>query len=128
HRLVWFGHKELGEVLVAAQEVDGSFSFESLEIFGCNGVKRGNRRLISDVLNRCERAVGWMNDASGIWKDWILSNGIRKFIFRSPHDSDLRQYHMADRYVEILQPWLETQQPFSLSAVDMDLESLNLSA
>lgn len=127
YRMVWFGHKELGEVFVAAQEVHCSYSFDSLAILGFNGKNRGNKNPISDLLNRCERAVVWLNDTSGIWKDWIVSHGIKNFICRSPHDLHLRQHHMADRYVEILHPWLTSQQPIHSSAVDIDLESFSFS-
>jgi heptosyltransferase III len=110
HSIFWFGHKGLGDVLVAAQEVHQSYSFDNLNFLGNAGGHSPHLKLFSSLFNRCDRAVGWMNDPEGIWQRFFTTVGIKSFILRSPHDPGLRQYHMADRYVETLLPWLPTQQ------------------
>ena len=113
HRMIWVGHKELGDVFVDAREVYQSYSFDSLNFLpygGTAGIQQGQFPLLFD---RCERAVGWMEDSDGIWGRWFRAVGIENLILRSPHDPSLLQDHMADRYVETLQPWFNMQQAFN---------------
>lgn len=110
HRMVWFGHKELGDVFVDAHEVHQSYSFDSLNFLAYDGNKGVQQRLLSSLFDCCERAVGWLGDSDGIWRSWFGTVGIKHFILCSPHDPSLRHSHMADRYVETLQPWFPTQQ------------------
>jgi len=113
HRMIWFGHKELGDVFVDAREVHQSYSFDSLNFLAYEGAKGFCQVLFSSLFNRCERAVGWMEDSDGIWRSWFKAVGINNLILRSPHDPSLFQDHMADRYVETLQPWFNTEQAFN---------------
>lgn len=115
YRLIWFGHKELGDVFVDAHEVHQSYSFDRLNLLAFGGINGFRQKPISSLFDRCERAVGWMDDSEGIWRKWLRSMGIQNFIFRSPHDQALRNVHMSDRYVEILQPWLPSRQTFNQS-------------
>jgi len=108
HRMIWIGHKELGDVFVDAHEVHQSYSFDSLNFLGgAKGLQQGQ---FPSLFDRCERAVGWMEDSDGIWVSWFKTMGISNFILRSPHDPSLSHVHMADRYVETLQPWFTTKQ------------------
>ncbi len=115
HRMIWFGHKELGDVLVNAHEVHQSYSFDKLNLLAYGGAKGFGQGPFSSLFDRCKRAIGWMDDPDGIWGSWLTSVGIRNFILRSPHDPVLRNVHMADRYVEILQPWVTSRQTFKQS-------------
>lgn len=113
HRMIWIGHKELGDVFVDAHEVHQSYSFDSFNFLaygGPKGIQQGRFPLLFD---HCERAVGWMDDPDGIWRSWFKAIGIKNFILRSPHDRSLLHDHMADRYIETLQPWFNTQQGFN---------------
>jgi ADP-heptose:LPS heptosyltransferase len=106
HFIVWFGHKELGEILVACREVHHAYSFDDIHSLtsGNSGlIKKGN---YSDLFDHCELAVGWMDDSDGRWKAYLYSAGIEATIVRSPHDPTLHAYHMNDRYLETLEPWL----------------------
>jgi ADP-heptose:LPS heptosyltransferase len=114
HRMIWIGHKELGDVFMRAHEVHQSYSFDSLSLLAYGGDKGLQQRLLSSLFGRCERAVGWLGDSDGIWRSWFGTVGIKYFILCSPHDPSLRHTHMADRYVETLQPWFSTQQAFNL--------------
>lgn len=98
-----------------AHEVHQSYSFDSLNLLAFDGIKGLREGPISSLFDRCERAVGWMEDSEGIWQKWLRSIGIQNLILRSPHDQALRNVHMADRYVEILQPWLPPRQTFNQS-------------
>lgn len=113
HRMIWFGHKELGDVFVDAHEVHQSYSFDSLNFLAYGGDKGLQQRLLPSLFGRCERAVGWLGDSDGIWRSWFGTVGIKHLILCSPHDPSLRYSHMADRYVETLQPWFPTQQVFN---------------
>ncbi|PJA78105.1 MAG: hypothetical protein CO149_05845 [Nitrospirae bacterium CG_4_9_14_3_um_filter_51_5] len=117
HRLIWFGHKELGEVLVDAQEVHQSYTFDRLEFLAHRETYDFHQENFLSILRRCERAIGWLEDSGGIWRNWLKAAGIKNCILRSPHDPTLLNDHMADRYVEILQPWVQTTQ------VQSDLET-----
>jgi lipopolysaccharide heptosyltransferase III len=110
HRLIWFGHKELGDVLVDAREVHQSYSFDRLEFLAYRGKNDSNQENFLSILRRCDRALGWLEDTDGIWRSWLKAAGIQNCIFRSPHDPTLLNNHMVDRYVEILQPWARTTQ------------------
>lgn len=110
HRLIWFGHKELGDVLVAAQEVHQSYSFERLDFLTYGGTNDSPQKNFLSVMRRCERVIGWLEDTDGIWRSWLETAGIQDCILRSPHDRTLLNHHMVDRYVEILQPWVQTTQ------------------
>ena len=110
HRMIWFGHKELGSVFVNAHEVHQSYSFEELSFLGFSESADSQLGMIPSLFSRCERAVGWMEDSDGIWRSWLRRVGIKHLILRSPHDLSLRHFHMADRYLEILQPWFSMEQ------------------
>jgi ADP-heptose:LPS heptosyltransferase len=110
HRMIWFGHKELGGLFVNAHEVHQSFSFEKLSFLVYSESADVQQGMIPSLFGRCERAVGWMEDSDGIWRSWLRRVGIKNLILRSPHDPSLRHAPMADRYIEILQPWFSTQQ------------------
>ncbi len=105
HLVVWFGHKELGEVLVACQEVHQAYSFDDIH-FLTSGKSVHVEGIISNLFKRCDRAVGWMDDSDGTWKRHFFEVGIETVMIRSPHDLRLKAHHMADRYLEILEPWL----------------------
>jgi len=111
HNLVWFGHKELGEVLVACQEVQQAYSFDDIHFLTSGNSVPFSEGLLSDVFDRCERAVGWMDDSDGSWKECFYSAGIETTIVRSPRDPTLHTYHMSDRYLETLTPWLIGKNP-----------------
>jgi len=113
HRMIWFGHKELGDVFVDAREVHQAYSFDRFNFLAYDRAKDLKQELFLSLFDRCERAVGWMEDSDGIWGRWFKVVGIKNFILRSPHDPSLLQDHMADRYVETLQPWFNTQQAFN---------------
>ena len=117
HRLIWFGHKELGDVFVAAQEVSQSYSFDSLEFLAYRGTNSSHQEKFLSLICCCDRAIGWLEDTDGLWQSWLEAAGIQNWILRSPHDTTLVNNHMVDRYVEILQPWLQTTQ------VSCDIES-----
>lgn len=108
HHLIWFGHKELGAVLVAAQEVHQSYSFDRLEFLTYPGTNDSHQENFLSIIRRCDRAIGWLEDTEGIWRSWLKAAGIQNCILRSPHDRALLNHHMGDRYVEILQPWVQT--------------------
>ena len=106
HLVVWFGHKELGEVLVACQEVYQAYSFDDIHYLTSGKSDSCKDGFPADLFNSCERAVGWMDDSDGRWKGHFFEAGIETVIIRSPHDLTLQAHHMADRYLEILEPWL----------------------
>lgn len=110
HRLIWFGHKELGDVLVDAQEVDQSYSFDRLEFLTYRGTNDSPQDNFLSIVRCGDRAIGWLEDTDGIWRSWLKTAGIQDCILRSPHDRTLVKNHMVDRYVEILQPWVQTTQ------------------
>ncbi len=110
HRLIWFGHKELGDVLVEAQEIHQSYSFDRLEFLTYRGTNDSLQENFLSIMRRCERAIGWLEDTDGIWRSWFETAGIQDCILRSPHDRTLVNHHMVDRYVKILQPWVQTTQ------------------
>jgi heptosyltransferase III len=110
HRLIWFGHKELGDVLVKAQEVHQSYSFDRLEFLTYRGTNDSHQEKFLSIMRCCDKAIGWLEDTDGIWRSWMKTVGIQDCIFRSPHDQTLRNQHMVDRYMEILQPWVQTTQ------------------
>ena len=110
HCMIWIGHKELGDVYVDAHEVHQAYSFESLKFLPYGQAKGLRQGLFPSLFSRCERAVGWMADSDGIWRSWLRAVGIKNLILRSPHDLSLLNDHMADRYVETLQPWLPMPQ------------------
>jgi lipopolysaccharide heptosyltransferase III len=110
HRLLWFGHKELGDVLVDAQEVHQSYSFDRLKFLTYRGTNDPPQENFLMIMRRCDRAIGWLEDTEGIWRSWLKAAGIQNCILRSPHDRTLVNHHMVDRYVEILQPWVQTTQ------------------
>jgi heptosyltransferase-3 len=124
HCMIWIGHKELGDVYVDAHEVHQAYSFESLNFFADGAAKGLQQGLFSSLFGRCERAVGWMEDSGGIWRSWLRTLGINNLILRSPHDPSLQHDHMADRYVETLQPWFPTQQPCKPLKKNVDDERL----
>ena len=124
HRMIWFGHKELGEVLVDAQEVHQSYSFDRLELLAYRGPNVSHYEKILSILGRCERAIGWLEDSEGIWRNWLRTAGIQNCILRSPHDPTLLHAHMADRYMEILQPWVQTKQVISDRETKVNLARL----
>ncbi|WNM60339.1 glycosyltransferase family 9 protein [Candidatus Nitrospira neomarina] len=105
HRLIWFGHKELGDVLVNAQEVHQSYSFDRLEFLTYRGTNDSHQENSLSIIRRGDRAIGWLDDTEGIWRSWLKAAGIQNCILRSPHDRTLVKNHMVDRYVEILKPW-----------------------
>lgn len=106
HEVIWFGHKQLGEVFVACQEVSQAYSFDAIPFLPF--IKHGSSKdgKCTDLFSRCERAVGWMDDADGTWETSFHKAGIKTALVRSPHDSTLDAYHMTDRYLETLNPWL----------------------
>lgn len=110
HRLIWFGHKELGDILVDTQEVHQAYSFDSLEFLAFRGKNGSHREKFLSIVRGCDRAICWLEDADGIWRSWLKTAGIQNCILRSPHDPTLLNNHMVDRYVEILQPWARTTQ------------------
>ena len=110
HRLIWFGHKELGDVLVDTKEVHQSYSFDRLEFLANRGENDSNQEKFLSIVRGCDRAICWFEDADGIWRSWLKTAGIQNCILRSPHDPTLLNNHMVDRYVEILQPWARTTQ------------------
>jgi heptosyltransferase-3 len=112
HFIIWFGHKALGEILVAAREVHQAYAFDNFTFLGYADEHSFQQAKISALFARCDRAVGWMKDSEGIWQHFFSSVGIKEIILRSPHHPGLRQYHMADRYVETLQPWVPIAQMF----------------
>lgn len=105
HRLIWFGHKELGDVLVNAQEVHQSYSFDRLEFLTYRGINDSHQKIFLSIIRCGDRAIGWLDDTEGIWRSWLKAVGIQDCILRSPHDRTLVNNHMVDRYVEILKPW-----------------------
>lgn len=107
HRLIWFGHRELGDALVSAGEVHQSYSFDTLNYLAYQGMKDSPYEKFLSIIRRCDKAIGWLEDAEGIWRSWLNAAGIQDCILRSPHDMTLLNHHMADRYVEILQPWIQ---------------------
>ena len=109
HHLIWFGHEELGALLVAAHEVHQSYSFDRLEVLTYRGTNNSQQEKILSIMRRCDRAIGWLEDKDGIWRSWLGEAGIQDCIFRSPHDKTLLNHHMLDRYVEILKPWVQTK-------------------
>ncbi|GJL58694.1 MAG: hypothetical protein NPIRA03_15510 [Nitrospirales bacterium] len=111
HRLIWFGHKELGDVFVSAGEVHQSYSFDTLNYLAYQGVKDSSQEKFLSIFRRCDKAIGWLEDTEGIWRSWLKTAGILDCILRSPHDMTLCNYHMADRYAEILQPWVQVTLP-----------------
>ena len=124
HLIVWFGHKELGDLFVDAHEVHQSYSFDRFN-FLAYGVDRDlQHRLLPSLFGRCERAVGWLRDTEGIWRNWFGTVGIKHFILCSPHDPSLRYFHMADRYVETLKPWFTKEQAFNQLEQDLSDERL----
>ncbi len=122
HRMIWFGHKELGDVFVNAHEVHQSYSFDKLNLLSYGGANGFQQEPFSSLFARCERAVGWIKDSDGIWRSWLRTVGIQNLILRSPHDPALRSVHMADRYVEILQPWVMSEQTFNQSEKNLHEE------
>ncbi|WP_342346497.1 glycosyltransferase family 9 protein [uncultured Nitrospira sp.] len=110
HRLIWFGHKELGDVLVDTQEVHQSFSFDRLEFLAYRGKNDSYQEKFLSIIRDCDKAICWFEDKDGVWRSWLKNAGIQNCIFRSPHDPTLLHKHMVDRYVEILQPWARTTQ------------------
>ena len=106
HEVIWFGHKKLGEVFVACQEVSQAYSFDDIHFL--HSVKPGSLRMgrFPDLFSRCERAIGWMDDSGGTWESYCQKAGIETTIFRSPHDPMLHAYRMCDRYLETVDPWL----------------------
>lgn len=110
YRLIWFGHKEIGEVLVEAQEVHESYSFDRLEFLAYCGTIDSYQGKIMSMLRRCDRAIGWLGDTEGFWRNCLRTAGIKNCILRSPHDPTLLNVHMVDRYLETLQPWVQTAQ------------------
>ncbi len=108
HRLIWFGHKELGEVLVHTQEVHQAYSFDRLEFLAYRVENDSLQENFLSILRRCDRAICWLEDTDGIWLSWLKTAGIPNCILRSPRDPTLINKHMVDRYVEILQPWART--------------------
>lgn len=106
HLMVWFGHKELGEVLVACQEVHQAYSFDDIHFLTSGKSVHVKEGMFSDLFKRCDRAVGWMDDSDGTWNRHFFEAEIETVIIRSPHDLMLQAHHMADRYLEILEPWL----------------------
>jgi len=106
HLVVWFGHKELGQVLLACQEVHQAYSFDDIHFLTSGKSVHVKEGMFSDLFKRCDRAVGWMDDSDGTWKRHFFEAGIETVIIRSPHDLTLQAHHMADRYLEILEPWL----------------------
>jgi len=106
HLVVWFGHKELGEVLVACQEVHQAYSFDDIHFLTFGKSVHVKEGMFPDLFKRCDRAVGWMEDSDGTWKRHFFEAGIETVIIRSPHDLTLQAHHMTDRYLEVLEPWL----------------------
>ena len=106
HEVAWYGHKELGDLLLACGDVQYSSSFDSLPSLGreCHDDRTWNKG--SYGLSRSKRAVGWMSDRDGAWRSYLQLAGNEAIILRSPHDATLQASHMADRYVETVQPWL----------------------
>ena len=113
HRMIWFGHKELGDVFVDSQEVHQSHSFDRLGVLAYCGPNESQQGKILSILRRCERAIAWLDDTEGIWRNWLRTAGVKNCILRSPHDPTLLNDHMADRYVETLEPWVHTKQVLS---------------
>jgi len=105
HRLVWFGHKEVGKVFASAQLVHQAYSFETLPVFSSEKSLERKEGWLDILFNRCVRLVGWLADTDGLWQRWAEALGVSTYIFRSPHDPSLFQHHMADRYSETLLPW-----------------------
>jgi heptosyltransferase III len=110
HRMVWVGHKDLGDVFVDAHEVHESYAFDRMNFARYGGTPGLQQGRIPSLFQECEMAIGWMNDTGGIWEKWLKSVGINHLILRSPHDPLLTSHHMADRYVETLQPWSPIKQ------------------
>lgn len=110
HRLIWFGHKELGDLLVDTQEVHQSYSFDRLEFLAHWGKNDSHQGNFLSIVRCCDRAIGWFEDTDGIWRSWLKNTGIQNCILRSPHDPTLVNSHMVDRYIEILQPCTRTTQ------------------
>ncbi|MDR4493547.1 MAG: glycosyltransferase family 9 protein [Nitrospirales bacterium] len=102
HKLIWIGHKALGEVFVKAGEVHETFSFDAFQVWD---ILRPNSP-IHQSLQACDSAidlmVGWMNDDNGYWKAWAEKLGYACSIFRSPRDRQLTSRHMMERYWEVL--------------------------
>ncbi len=106
HEVIWFGHKELGEVFVACQEVSQAYSFDDIHFLHSENIDSLKEGRIPALFSRCERVIGWMDDSDGRWKECLYSAGIKTALVRSPHDPTLHTYHMSDRYLETLMPSL----------------------
>ncbi len=102
HKLIWIGHKALGEVFLKGEEVHESFSFDSIQV----GTVRPTGSSIHQSLQAGDSTrdlmVGWMNDDGGFWTAWAQKLGYSRFLFRSPHDRQLTARHMLERYREVL--------------------------
>ena len=111
HRIVWVGHSEIGNWLLACEEVhsvvgiEGQFFSQLLTL-----TPSWDGGAIS-LLEQCTHCVAWMTDHDGIMLSNLQSRGIRCLI-QSPHSQELEGYHQEERFLNTLALWgINTDSP-----------------
>ena len=102
HKLIWVGHKALGEVFLKGGEVHESFSFDSIQVGNVQPTGLSIHRSLLTCDSTRDLMVGWMNDEGGYWSIWARKLGYSRFLFGSPHNRQLTGRHMIERYREVL--------------------------
>ena len=111
--MAWFVHKELSDMSVDPVDVQQSYSFDSLNFIEYSSFKKLKKASVGLLCERAERDVGGMDDKDVNCRSWFKNNEINRSILSSFPDPILLSFPMADRYVEGLNPLLQTERTFN---------------
>ncbi len=122
HDLVWYGHSEIGKLLLLGHELDESHSFDQTAFHSVNPWRSENEsESIGDGQSPNHRAVFWMNDREGWWEGWCREKGVKDMIRCSPLSDSLKATHISECYLETLAPWIPmVLEPGSSSFSDLE--------
>ena len=105
HTVICVAQSEVANFLLECGEVDFVWTLEGSVL---SGLLSGHHQVIPDVgrlLSRCTHAVCWLSDPEGCLEAGLQRSGVETFLICSAKDEKLQSIHMADRFLEVLQPW-----------------------
>jgi heptosyltransferase-3 len=101
HQLLLCGQDEPSRFLAECGLVDRSVSFQTTACTALFGGRRPDDPSFVDCLSRCDCAVAWTGDESGILRNALKRCGVAVAVVQSPFDPTLTSAHQSERYAEV---------------------------
>ena len=103
HRFLLCGHHQASELLQKCHLVDHWMPVQATACTTLFGGSPPDDPLLKDWLNRCDFAVAWMRDETGMLAAALKTSGATDVLVRSPFCRTLQEQYQSDRFLETLQ-------------------------